>query len=215
MMFGLWFSMNGGDHNNGRDLADPDALAEKIAQVEELASTYNVSHQMIDLTELWQNVNETEYSSPCDNVYRKNVMVNNALNGVVEKYPHYMVKLTNEVDVYPTQGNRQCGLLHIVNNGWVVHNAGLSGGMAAGSNAFGYLPLSSVYSGGNLSGDMSLYYHYLYARNVKLNEDPGTYWTGDGIDLAKTFNTWRHGDRVDELLDQVKRPTYLLSLIHI
>ncbi|MGI6270315.1 MAG: GDSL-type esterase/lipase family protein [Candidatus Howiella sp.] len=209
MMFGLWYSMNGDDHNNGRDLADPASLAEKIAMVEELATTYNVSHQMIDLTEFWQNMDETEYSSPCDNVYRKNAMVNTALNEVVTRHPGYMVKFTNEIDVYPTQGNRQNGLLHLVNNGWLVHNAGLSGGMAAGSNAFGYLPLSSVYSGGNLDGSMADYYHYMYARNVKLNEDPGTRWTEKGIDLMRTFNDWRNGERVQALTDLVKRPTYL------
>lgn len=209
MMFGLWYSMNGDDHNNGRDLADPKSLAEKIAQVEELATTYHVSHQMIDLTEFWQNVQETEYSSPCDNVYRKNAMVNTALNEVVARHPGYMVKFTNEIDVYPTQGNRQNGLLHLVNNGWLVHNAGLSGGMAAGSNAFGYLPLSSVYSGGNLDGSMADYYHYMYARNVKLNEDPGTRWTEKGIELMRTFNDWRNGERVRELTNLVKRPTWL------
>ena len=209
MMFGLWYSMNGDDHNNGRDLADPDSLAEKIAMVEELATTYHVSHQMIDLTEFWQNMEETEYSSPCDNVYRKNAMVNAALNEVVARHPGYLVKFTNEIDVYPTQGNRQNGLLHLVNNGWLVHNAGLSGGMAAGSNAFGYLPLSSVYSGGNLDGSMADYYHYMFARNVKLNEDPGTRWTEKGIDLMRTFNDWRNGERVRELTDLVKRPTYL------
>lgn len=209
MMFGLWYSMNGADHNNGRDLADPVQLAEKIEMVKELATTYNVSHQMIDLTEFWQNTSETTYSSPCDNVYRKNVMVNSALNEVVEENPGYMVKFTNEIDVYPTQGNRQNGLLHIVNNGWLVHNAGLSGGMAAGANAFGYLPLSSVYTGGSVTGSIAEYYHYMFARNVKLNEDPGVYWTDKGIEIMSMFNSWRGGERVTELTDLVKRPTYL------
>lgn len=209
LKFGLWFSMSGGDHNNGRDLADPQALSEKISQIKELIGTYGLSHQMIDLTEFWQNTQETSYSSPCDNVYRKNAMVNTALNEVVAENPNYLVKFTNEIDVYPTQGNRQNGLLQLVNNGWLVHNAGLGGGMASASNSFGYLPLSSTYTGGTVTGDMAMNYHFMFIRNVKLNEDPGVYWTDKGIEVLSEFNSWRKGSRVEELTDLVKHPTYL------
>ena len=218
-MFGIWYSLTGDGHNKGRDLADPDqwygneaeGIVGKKEQIETLINEYKMDHQMIDLTEFWQNMEETEYSSPCDNVYRKNANVNSWLNELVAEYPNYLVKLTNEVDVYPTQGNRACGLLHMVDNGWVVHNAGLEGGMKAGSNAFGFLPLNSVYSGGAVEGSMAVYYHYMFARNVKLNTDPGgPTWTDRGVELMATFNNWRKGSRIKELTDNVvTRPTYL------
>lgn len=210
LMFGVWFSLTGGGHNAGRDLANPVELSEKMDQIETMLNEYGMNHQMIDLTEFWQTTEETEYSSPCDSVYRKNTMVNRALNELVDRYPGYLVKLTNEVDVFPTQGNRNCGLLHIANNGWVVHNAGFDTGMKVGANAFGYMPLSSLYATGRVSGDVSEYYHYLFARNVKLNEDPsGDKWTGQGIEVLAAMNRWRHGDRVKALTDEVKRPVYL------
>ncbi|MCI8361179.1 MAG: hypothetical protein HFE86_07580 [Clostridiales bacterium] len=218
-MFGIWYSLTGDGHNKGRDLADPDqwygnaakGITGKKEQIETLINEYKMDHQMIDLTEFWQNTKETDYSSPCDNVYRKNVNVNNGLNELIAQYPNYLVKLTNEVDVYPTQGNRACGLLHMADNGWVVHNAGLNGGMQAGANAFGYLPLNSVYSGGPVEGAMSVYYHYMFARNVKLNTDPGgPTWTDHGVELMATFNNWRKGSRIKALTDnEVTRPTYM------
>ncbi len=206
-MFGLWYSMSGDDHNNGVDLADPAALAERIASVETLITQYGLNHQMIDLTEFWQNPTETSYSSPCDNVYRKNVLLNQELNKLVEKYPQYLVKYTNEMDVYPTQGNRALGLLGLINNGWMVHAGGA--GNAAPANAFGYLPLATYYASGSVNGDLSKYYFWMYARNVKLNEDPGTLWTEEGKNLLGTFNTWRHGERIEALTDGIKYPCYL------
>ncbi|MBQ8381890.1 MAG: NPCBM/NEW2 domain-containing protein [Clostridia bacterium] len=209
-LLGLWYSMSGGDHNNGRDLADPESLAEKIALVETLITEYGMNHMMVDLTEYWQNTEETEYSSPCDNVYRKNVMVQNALNLLVEKYPEFYVKPTNEVDVYPTQGNRSNGLLHVMNNGWVVGNGGLGNGMFGHSNLFGYLPLSATYGDGDVDGDIAEYYYYLFCRNVKLPYAPDTEsWTEEGIALMAMFNAWRGGARVKALTDLVKRPSYL------
>ena len=218
-MFGIWYSLTGDGHNKGRDLADPDqwygnkekGIVGKKEQIETLINEYKMDHQMIDLTEFWQNTKETAYSSPCDNVYRKNVNVNNGLNELVAEYSNYLVKLTNEVDVYPTQGNRACGLLHMADNGWVVHNAGLDGGMRAAANAFGFLPLNSVYTNGAVDGSMAEYYHYMFARNVKLNTDPGgPTWTDHGVELMATFNNWRKGSRIKELTDNVvTRPVYM------
>ncbi|HIZ84711.1 MAG TPA: NPCBM/NEW2 domain-containing protein [Firmicutes bacterium] len=218
-MFGIWYSLTGDGHNKGRDLADPDqwygneeeGITGKKELIETLINEYKMDHQMIDLTEFWQNTQETDYSSPCDNVYRKNTNVNNWLNELVAEYPNYLVKLTNEVDVYPTQGNRATGLLHMTDNGWVVHNAGLSGGMAAMVNSFGYLPLNSTYTSGAVDGTMNQYYHYMFARNVKLNTDPGgPTWTDHGVQLMATFNDWRKGARIKELTDNVvTRPCYL------
>ena len=209
-LLGLWYSMSGGYHNGGRDLADPASLAEKIALVETLITEYGMNHMMVDLTEYWQNTEETDYSSPCDNVYRKNVMVQNALNLLVEKYPDFYVKPTNEVDVYPTQGNRCNGLLHVMNNGWVVGNGGLGNGMYGHSNLFGYLPLSATYGDGKVDGNIAEYYYYLFCRNVKLPHAPDSdAWTRDGIALMAMFNAWRGGERIRALTDLVKRPSYL------
>lgn len=209
-LLGLWYSMSGGDHNGGRDLADPKSLEEKIALVETLISEYGMNHMMVDLTEYWQNTEETDYSSPCDNVYRKNVMVQNALNLLVEKYPEFYVKPTNEVDVYPTQGNRSNGLLHVMNNGWVVGNGGLGNGMYGLVNMFGYLPLSATYGDGNVDGNIAEYYYYLFCRNVKLPHAPDSdAWTENGISLMAMFNAWRNAERVEALLSDVKRPSYL------
>lgn len=216
LKFGVWFSLTGADHNGGRDLANPAKIAEKKEQIRTLIKDYHVSHEMIDLTEFWQNKTETAYSSPCDNVYRKNVLSNQMLNDLEAEYPQFLVKLTNEVDVYPTPGNRSNGLLQLVNNGWVVSNGGVGGSqngigsLAAGANSFGYLPLSTYYTGGPVNGSMGLYYSYMFARDVKLSEDPGgSGWTDHGVDLMATSNNWRKGERVKELTDQVKRPTYL------
>ena len=207
--FGLWYSLSGGHHNKGRDLADPQMIREKKELIRSLIVDYKLDHQMVDLTEFWQNKTETSYSSPCDNVYRKNVLSNTMLNELVEEYPQYLVKYTNEVDVYPTQGNRSTGLIHLTNNGWIVHNGGLDG-LSIGANSFGYLPLDTYYNGGSVNGDMSMYYNYMFARNTKLNTDPGgKTWTDRGIEVMAMFNDWRNGDRVKELTNSLKRPTYL------
>lgn len=206
--FGLWYSLSGGHHNKGRDLADPQMIKEKKELIRSLIVDYKLDHQMVDLTEFWQNKTETSYSSPCDNVYRKNVLSNEMLNELVEEYPQYLVKYTNEVDVYPTQDNRSTGLIHLTNNGWIVHNGGLDG-LAIGANSFGYLPLDTYYNGGSVNGDMSMYYNYMFARNTKLNTDPGgPTWTDRGIEVMAMFNDWRNGDRVKELTNLLKRPTY-------
>ncbi len=208
-MLGIWYSMSGGDHNNGRDLADPEKLAEKIALVETLIKDYGMNHMMVDLTEYWQNTKETDYSSPCDNVYRKNVMVQNALNVLIDKYPEFLVKPTNEVDVFPTQGNRCNGLLHVMNNGWVVANGGAGNGSQAFANMFGYLPLSATYGDGNVDGDIAELYFYLFCRNVKLAEAPDTAaWTEHGIELMAAFNAWRGGERMKAILSTMKYPVY-------
>ncbi|HHW45650.1 MAG TPA: hypothetical protein GXX17_01915 [Clostridiales bacterium] len=209
-MLGLWFNLAGDDHMQGRDLADPVKLAEKIGHIETLITEYGMDHQMIDLTEYWQNVDETSYSHPDDNVYRKNVMVRNALNELVRKYPNYLVKFTNEIDIYPTQGNRNNGLLHMIDNGWLVVNGGLGAGLPCVATSFGYLPLNAQYYGGGVTGNMAEYYSFMAARNIKLYTDPGTQWTDWGTELLGIFNTWRKSPRIKALTDNsVVRPAYL------
>jgi hypothetical protein len=211
MKFGLWFSMSGADHNCGRDLADPVKIAEKKSQVESLINNYHLSHQMVDLTEYWQNPNVTTYSHPSDNVYRKNVLNRNMINELVSQYPLYLPKLTSEVDIYPTQWDRNNGLLHIGNNGWVTANAGFGQGMKMAANNFGFLPMESLYiTPGKMSGKMEDYYSYMTARNVKFTDDPGdiTKWPAAGIQLMGQFNKWRKSPRIKAMTEEQYRPVY-------
>ncbi|MEK8145727.1 hypothetical protein NKH18_43960 [Streptomyces sp. M10(2022)] len=111
--FGLWFSLSGDGHLKGRDLADPSQLTYKRGQIETLINDYGVTQHMIDLTEYWQNESETTYSHPSDNVYRKAVRTRAMLDDLVTRNPRYLPKLTSELDIAPTQGDRNNGLMHI------------------------------------------------------------------------------------------------------
>jgi hypothetical protein len=215
MLFGLWFSLTGAGHAAGRDLADPEQLAYKRAQIETLIGSYGLDHHMIDLTEYWQNEQVTTYSHPSDSVYRKNVLTRRMLNDLVEKYPHYRPKLTSELDIYPTQGDRNNGLLHIAYNGWNTANGGVTGeslSLRTAITGFGHLPMESSYmNGGRLSGRMEDYYSYLAVRNVKFGQDPGNaeQWPQPAIELMAKFNRWRKSPRIRELTEELFRPVYL------
>lgn len=215
MLFGLWFSLTGAGHAGGRDLADPEQLAYKRAQIETLIDSYGLDHHMIDLTEYWQNEQVTAYSHPTDSVYRKNVLTRRMLNELVEKFPHYRPKLTSELDIYPTQGDRNNGLLHVAYNGWTTANGGVTGeslSLRTAITGFGHLPMESSYmNGGRLTGRMEDYYSYLAVRNVKFGQDPGNaeQWPQPAIELMATFNKWRKSPRVRALTEEIFRPVYL------
>jgi hypothetical protein len=217
MRFGLWYSLSGGGHMEGRDLADPAQLAEKRAQIETLITTYRMSHQMVDLTEWWQNEAVTAYSHPSDNVYRKAVLSRRMLNELVEKYPQYLPKVTSELDIWPTQGDRNNGLLHVAYNGWNTANGGITGedlSLRTAVTGFGHLPMGSAYmNGGQLSGRMEDYYSYLAVRNVKFGQDPGKpgAWPDDAVELMAAFNRWRKHPRTTRLTEQIFRPVHLGS----
>ncbi len=210
MILGLWYSMSGGFHNGGRDLADPVMIAQKKALVKSLIEDSHMAHQMIDLTEYWQNPNITSYSHPSDNVYRKNVLVRNMLNELVTEYPQYRPKITSEIDIYPSQNDRNNGLLHIGYNGWVTANGDSGGGIRLSVNSFGYMPMGSTYVGGVISGKMEDYYSYMLARNVKFPEDPGdpNKWPEHGIELMAKFNEWRKSNRIKTMTEELYRPVY-------
>ncbi|UKS26805.1 GH36 C-terminal domain-containing protein [Paenibacillus sp. HWE-109] len=208
LRFGLWFSMTGDNHDLGRDLADPANIEFKRSQVEDtLIPQYHLSHQMIDLTEFWPNTAATTTSHPSDSVYRKNVLVRNYMNDLVSRHPDFIGKLTSEVDIYPTQGDRNNGLLHISDNGFLSANGGVGTSMKIGMDSFGYLPMNSVYYGGNPSGKVEDYYSYMMARVIKFNTDP-TSWTTAGISSLRKFNDWRKSPRIKALTDQTTRPLY-------
>ncbi|MFC5261100.1 carbohydrate-binding protein [Kribbella qitaiheensis] len=217
MRLGLWYSLSGGGHVEGRDLADPVQLQEKRAQIETLITQYRMSHQMVDLTEWWQNESVTTYSHPSDNVYRKAVLSRRLLNDLVEKYPHYLPKMTSELDIWPTQGDRNTSLLHVAYNGWNTANGGITGedlSLRTAVTGFGHLPMSSAYmNGGQLTGRMEDYYSYLAVRNVKFGQDPGKpgTWPDAAVDLMAAFNRWRKHPRIARLTEQPFRPVYLGS----
>ncbi|MCL6457725.1 MAG: carbohydrate-binding protein, partial [Gorillibacterium sp.] len=208
MRFGIWFSMTGDNHNVGRDLADPANIEFKRSQVEdEMIPNLHLSHQMIDLTEFWPNTVATSTSHPSDSVYRKNVLVRNYLNDVVSRNPDFLMKLTSEVDIYPTQGDRNVGLLHIGDNGFVSAKGNVDKSLLIGMNSFGYLPMNSVYYGGLTTGKMEDYYSYMLARVIKFAKDPAS-WSAAGISSLKKFNDWRKSPRIKALTDEMTRPLY-------
>jgi hypothetical protein len=213
--FGLWFSLTGAGHNGGRDLADPSNIAFKKGQIETLINDFHLSHQMIDLTEYWQNEATTAYSHASDNVYRKNVLVRNMLNELVTKYPHYLPKLTSELDIAPTQGDRNNGLMHIAYNGWNTSNGGVTGedlSLRTAITGFGHLPMEAAYMNiGKMTGKMEDYYSYMAVRNVKFGQDPGdeSKWPEAAVNLMAKFNKWRKSDRITALTEELFRPVYL------
>lgn len=208
--FGLWYSMSGGNHNKGFDLASPEVIAAKKQKVEYLINNYKMTHQMVDLTEYWQICDESEYSHPSDNVYRKNVMTRNMMNELVKQYPQYVVKVTSEVDVYPTQGDRGVELGHIVDNGWLTaigDGVNGAGGMGIASWSFGHVPMNSIYFGGNPTGRIEDYYTLMVSRNIKFGVQPDK-WDSLGTVRLGQFNKWRKSPRITEICEQINRPVY-------
>ncbi|MFD4957854.1 hypothetical protein [Microbacterium sp. NPDC058389] len=213
MKFGMWFSLTGGYHNQGRDLANHSELDAKRTQILALIENYGLEHQMIDLTEFWQNDAVTSYSHPTDNVYRKAVLSRNMLNGIVAEHPGFGVKLTSEVDIFPTQTDRTNGLLHVVDNGWLTAHGAVTDSPSIETVicSFGHLPMGSTYLAGKVSGRMEDYYSYLPVRNVKFPQDPGdpVAWPTAGITLMSKFNRWRAHPRISALTEKDFRPVYL------
>lgn len=213
MRFGAWLSVTGGYHNQGRDLANPAELDLKRSQIATMVENFALSHQMIDLTEFWQNDSVTGYSHPTDNVYRKGVLTRNMLNGLVAQYPQYQAKLTSEVDIYPTQNDRTNGLMHITDNGWVTAHGAVTQDPSIETVmcSFGHLPMESTYLAGKVSGRMEDFYAYMPVRNVKFPHDPGdaNAWPDAGITLISKFNRWRAHPRIRALTEKIFRPVYL------
>ncbi len=208
LQFGLWFSMTGDNHLLGRDLADPAQIEFKRSQVEDfMIPEYNLTHQMIDLTEFWPNAAPTSTSHPSDSVYRKNVLTRNYLNDLTTRHPDFIGKLTSEVDIYPTQGDRNIGLMHVADNGFVSSKGDVDKDLQIGMNHFGYLPMNAIYYGGAPTGKMEDYYSYMLARAIKFKTDPGT-WTNSAMNALKKFNDWRKSPRIIEMTNQTTRPLY-------
>lgn len=207
LLFGLWYSNSGDNHNKGHDLASDSVLKEKQQKIEYMINNYHMAHQAVDLTQYWQNVEETSYSHPSDNVYRKMVLTRNMMNELVDRYPQYVVKVTSELDIYPTQGDRNVDLLHLTNNGWITTTGAGSAAQSAGL-LFGHMPLASGYvGGGNPTGKMVDHYASMSARNVKVAQCPKD-WDENGIRIMAKFNAWRHAERIRKLTNGIMRPVY-------
>ena len=214
-LFGLWFSLSGGNHNQGRDLADPANIAFKKAQIKTLIEEYDLAHHMIDLTEYWQNTATTGYSHASDNVYRKAVLSRNMLNEISDEYPQYRPKITSELDIFPSQTDRSTSLIHIPHNGWNTAGCGVTGEDLSIRTAvvlFGHLPMEATYiNSGKMTGRMEDYYSYMFARNTKFAEDPSdpVKWPDAHIALMGVFNRWRRSPRVHALASEIWRPVFL------
>lgn len=206
---GLWYSNSGGGHNKGRDLADPEVLLAKKGMLETMIEEYDLKHQAVDLTQYWQNLDETTYSHPSDNVYRKNVLTRNMMNDVVDENPDYEIKVTSELDLYPNPGDRMTELLHLPNNGWMTIT-GTNKPIDGLGIHFGHLPLNAIYlgTGGDPTEKADELYAILSGRDVKAHKLP-TNWSENGIELFGKLNKWRKGDRVKALTDNLVRPVFL------
>lgn len=207
LRLGLWYSNSGGGHNRGNDLADPEVISAKKDMIETMIRDYGMSHQAVDLTEYWQNLDQTPYSSPSDNVYRKNVLTRNMMNDIVTEHPEYEIKVTSEVDIFPTQGDRNTELLHLPYNGWLTTTGAGSNLEAIGMN-FGHLPLGSIYFGGEPTSRTAELYALLCGRNVKSKTRPDK-WAAADLQQMRRLNDWRHNPRVQRLTDGIMRPVYL------
>lgn len=207
LRLGLWYSNSGGNHNAGNDLADPNVIEAKRQKIETMIDQYGLSHQAVDLTQYWQNLDATDYSMPGDNVYRKLVRSRDMMNGIVSRHPEYEVKVTSEVDIFPTQGDRNTELLHLVNNGWLTIT-GIDKSIDALGAHFGHLPLSAIYVGGEPTTKMDLLYTLLSARNIKSKSFP-TNWDREGVKRMGQLNAWRHNPRIQALTDGMLRPVWL------
>lgn len=206
LRLGLWYSNSGGNHNAGNDLANPAVIEAKRQKIENMISQYELSHQAVDLTQYWQNLDATDYSVPGDNVYRKLVLARDMMNKIVGLHPEYEVKVTSEVDIYPTQGDRNTELLHIVNNGWLTIT-GLDMSIDALGLHFGHLPLSAVYVGGEPTTRTDILYALLSARNIKSKSFPSN-WDSNGIARMGQLNAWRKSPRIRALTDGMVRPVW-------
>lgn len=206
---GLWYSNSGGGHNKGNDLANPTIQDAKKVMLQTMIDEYALKHQAVDLTQYWQNLKETTYSHPSDNVYRKNVMTRNMMNDVIDNNPDYEIKVTSELDIYPNPGDRMTELIHLPNNGWMTITGPNKPIDAIGIH-FGHLPLNAIYlgSGGDPVAKADELYATLSGRDVKAHKLP-TNWSDEGIDLFGKLNHWRKGDRIKTLTDNLVRPVFL------
>ena len=206
---GLWYSNSGGGHNKGNDLADPIIIRQKKEKIEKMIQDYTLTHQAVDLTQYWQNLDINEYSHPSDNVYRKAVLSRNMMNEIVDQHPDFEFKVTSELDLYPNPADRMTELIHLPNNGWMTITGNNKQVDALGIY-FGHLPLNAMYlgSGGDPVGKTDELYATLCGRNVKAYKFP-TEWKENDIALIGKLNRWRKNPRLICITDEIIRPVYL------
>ena len=116
---GYYNTMSGGYWGEGRDLADPAAIAFKRKQIDESTiRKYHSTWQMIDLGEFWWNDKETAYSHPSDNVYRKALAVREYMTDMTRRHPDWVPLTTCELEAPGVNPRAQCvDLMLIAENG--------------------------------------------------------------------------------------------------
>jgi len=216
MKFGLWFSPTGGFWGEERDLANPETIELKKAQLENtLIDKYNCEWTQIDLGILWKKDEITSYSHPSDSVYRKMLKLREYMNYFTHKYPDFLMQVTCEVD--NPRGRQGVGLLHIPDNGM----AGMYNRTEYGNSLldmfgyFGIFPTEGMLDTwgswsvdvNNWTDSMGWYYQFLLSRHVTVYFDPAT-WSLEGRSLFRKFSDWRKNPRIKSVLNEILRPVY-------
>ena len=227
LKIGFYFAMNGQMTGNGwgggRDLADPKEIAYKQKQVEDiLIGKYHSTWQMIDLGELWKNDQETSYSHPSDNVYRKALNLRNYMTCMTRKYPDFVPLTTCETE--NPGGPQSVSLMIVAENGqagsYCRTDGGVSGSKAQRNlcdafNYIGLLPLEAfvgVYgeSGGDYWPHLfrpDFYYTSLLSGCTTVYSDVRK-WTPEQKRHMRLFSDWRKNPRIGAVLRELARPLY-------
>ena len=225
---GYYNTMSGGYWGEGRDLADPAAIAFKRKQIDESTiRKYHSTWQMIDLGEFWWNDKETACSHPSDNVYRKALAVREYMTDMTRRHPDWVPLTTCELEAPGVNPRAQCvDLMLIAENGQAgsycrTDNASGARPQSPRSNlsdAFnfiGLMPLEAyvgVYgeSGTDPWPDMftpACYYSTLLSGCSTFYSDVRR-WTPAQKQHMRQFNDWRKNPRISAMLGEVARPVH-------
>lgn len=207
LRIGYWFSVTGGFHDSGRDLADWSNIEFKLDQMENtLIGKYNSQWCQIDLKHNFQNPEVTSYSHPSDSVYRKNVNLRKYMNHITHKYPDFLVQPTNEID--NNQGRipltRNNGLIHMADNGNLCAHGEFESREISpwiAFNSFGYFPMCGCfqYFGERFEQSSEWLYMILLGRDVAIYRALEE-WDEGAVALMKKFNDWRKEEHINSLL---------------
>lgn len=207
LRIGYWFSVTGGFHDSGRDLADWSNIEYKLDQMENtMIKKYNSQWCQIDLKHFFRNPEVTAYSHPSDSVYRKNVNMRKYLNYITHRYPEFLVQITNEMD--NNQGRipltRNNGLIHMADNGNICAHGeyeerNVSPWIAF--NSFGYFPMCGCFEffGDRFEQSSEWLYMILLGRDVAVYRALEE-WDDGAVALMKKFNDWRKEEHINSLL---------------
>ena len=223
---GFYNTMTGGWWGQGRDLADPQALAWKRKQIEDVTiGKYHSTWQMIDLGELWKNDQVTAYSHPTDNVYRKYVNLRDYMTDMTRRHHDWTPLTTCETECPPGfERKDQCvSLMVLGENGQAgsycrTDNRCGSGqsprsNLADAFNYYGLLPIEAfvgVYGEDGVDPwpgmfSTACYYGTLFSGCSTFYSDVRK-WTPEQKSHMRRFNDWRRNPRFEAMLGHVPRP---------